>query len=128
MRFRMRSSTRRRPRIRVLGPALLLAGVLALIPGSAYAAYYPGVAHVDGYLSASGGCLMLREHDGRGYSVIGNVDGLLTGDHLRLEGRLVPDPGCGAPGIDLTEVQALLGDDYHPSTRYHHLHREPFLH
>jgi hypothetical protein len=117
---------RRRPRIRVLGPALLLAGVLALTPGTAYAAYYPGVAHADGYLTASGGCLMLREHDGRVYSVIGNVDGLLTGDHVRLEGRLVPDPGCGAPGFQATMVQALWGDDYHRTTLYDHLNGEPF--
>src|ERR1700680_401335 len=102
-RFRMISSIRRRrPRIRVLGPALLLAGVLALIPGTSYAAYYPGVAHADGYLAGSGGCLMLREHDGRVYSVIGTTDGLLNGDHVRLEGRLVPDPGCGAPGFAVT--------------------------
>src|ERR1700732_2953014 len=125
-RFRMISSTRRRPRIRVLGPALLFAGVLALIPGTSYAAYYPGVAHADGYLAASGGCLMLREHDGRVYSVIGNTDGLLNGDHVRLEGRLVPDPGCGAPGFQVSEVQALWGDDYHRSTRYDHLNGEPF--
>ena len=119
---------RRRTRIRVLGPALLLAGVLALIPGSAYAAYYPGVAHVDGYLTTSGGCLMLREHDGRVYSVIGSTDGLLTGDHVRLEGRLVPDPGCGAPGFMATMVQTLWGDDYHRITRYDHLNGEPFFH
>jgi len=121
------STRRRRPRIRVLGPALLFAGVLALVPGSAHAAYYPGVAHVDGYLSANGGCLMLREHDGRVYSVIGSTDGLLNGDHVRLEGRLVPDPGCGAPGFEVTQVQTLWGDDYHRSTRYDHLNGESFF-
>ena len=120
------STRRRRPCIRVLGPALLFAGVLALIPGTSYAAYYPGVAHADGFLAASGGCLMLREHDGRVYSVLANTDGLLNGDHVRLEGRLVPDPGCGAPGFQVNEVQTLWGDDYHRSTRYDHLNGEPF--
>src|SRR5260370_3200925 len=70
---------------------------------------------------------MVREHDGRVSSVIGNVDGLLTGDHVRLEGRLVPDPGCGAPGIQVTLVQTLWGDDYHRTTRYDHLNGEPFF-
>ena len=116
---------RRRSRFRVLGPALLFLGVLALTPGTSYAAY-PGVAHVDGYLSASGGCLMLREHDGRVYSVVGRTEGMLTGDHVRLEGRLVPDPGCGAPGFEVTLVQTLWGDDYHRTTRYDHLNGEPF--
>jgi hypothetical protein len=117
---------RRRSCFRVLGPALLFLGALALTPGTSYAAY-PGVAHVDGFLSANGGCLMLRDHDGRVYSVIGSTEGLYAGDHVRLEGRLAPDPGCSAPGFDVTLVQTLWGDERHRTTRYDHLDGEPFF-
>jgi hypothetical protein len=116
----------RRSLTRVLGPALLLAAGLALSSRDAYAAD-PGLAHVDGYLTANGGCLMLRQHDGRMVALVGDARGLLGGDHVRLEGRFSPDPGCGATGFDVALVQTLWGDDYHRTTRYDHLSGEPFL-
>jgi hypothetical protein len=109
-----------------LGPALLLAAGLTLPGRDAYAAD-PGVAHVDGYLSANGGCLMLRQHDGRMVALVGDARGLLAGDHVRLEGRFAPDPGCGAAGFDVALVQTLWGDDNHRTARYDHLNGEPFL-
>ena len=112
---------------RILGPALLLAaGLILATPGASAA--YPEITHVDGYLSASGGCLMLRQHDGRVMALRGAMRGLADGDHVRLEGRPAPDPGCGAPGFDVTVVQTLWADDYHRSTLYDHLNGESFPH
>jgi hypothetical protein len=110
---------------RVLGPALLLAGGLVLATPGVSAAY-PEITHVDGYLSANGGCLMLRQHDGRVVALRGSIRGLADGDHVRIEGRSAPDPGCGAPGFDVTTVQTLWSDDYHHSTYFDHLNGEPF--
>jgi len=76
--------------------------------------------------SANGECVMLRQHDGRMYSLRGDLDGLRSGDHARLEGRLAPDPGCGAPGFEVTMVQALWADDNHRNTYYDHRNGEPF--
>jgi hypothetical protein len=112
---------------RVLGPALLLAAGLALSSRGAAAAAYPDVAHVDGYLAANGGCLMLRQHDGRLLALAGDARGLLPGDHVRLEGRFASDPGCGATGFEVGLVQTLWGDDNHRTVRYDHLGGEPFL-
>jgi hypothetical protein len=110
---------------RILGPALLLAvGLILATPGSSAA--YPEIAHVDGYLSATGGCLMLRQHDGRVVALRGGTRGLADGDHVRLEGRPAPDPGCGAPGFDVVTVQTLWADDYHRSTYFDHLNGESF--
>lgn len=111
--------------LRILGPALLLVAGLTL-PGRDAYAVDPGVAHVDGYLSANGGCLMLRQHDGRMVALVGDARGLLAGDHVRLEGRFGPDPGCGAAGFDVALVQTLWGDDNHRTARYDHLNGEPF--
>jgi hypothetical protein len=123
----MRSSTtKRRSFIRVLGPALLLAAAGLVLPARGASAAYPEIAHVDGYLSANGGCLMLRQHDGSTLSVVGASTGLAGGDHVRVEGRLVPDPGCGAPGFEVTLVQTLWADDNHRTTYFDHLNGEPF--
>ena len=121
-------SSRRRSLFRLMGPALLLAAGLVLPLRAGFAAY-PDIIHVDGYLSASGaGCVMLREHDGRTYALRGETRGLLGGDHVRLEGRLAPDPGCGAPGFEVTRVQTLWSDDHHRSTYFDSLTGEPFQH
>jgi hypothetical protein len=124
----MRSSTlkRRRSLIRFLGPALLLLAAGLVLPARGAFAAYPAVAHVDGYLSANGGCMMLRQHDGATLSVVGSTAGLAGGDHVRLEGRLVPDPGCGAPGFEVMLVQTLWADDNHRTTYFDHLNGETF--
>jgi hypothetical protein len=118
---------RRRTLLQVLGPALLLAGALFLPGHGAYAQADPSVAHVDGYLSADGRCLMLRQHDGQVLALRGDTRGLASGDHVRLEGRFAADPGCGAAGFDLTLVQAIWGDDNHRTVYYDHLNGEPFV-
>ncbi len=115
----------RRSLIRALGPALLLAGSLTL-PARGVGAPYPSIAHLDGYLSASGDCVLLRRHDGRSYSLLGSLDGLRTGDHLLLEGRFAPDPGCGAPGFAVMTVQKLWADDNHRTAYFDSRNGEPF--
>jgi len=110
---------------RVLGPMLLLlTGGLFL--GTTSASAYPATSHVDGYLSSNGTCLMLQEHGGGVLALRGNVRGLTDGDHVRLEGRFAPDPGCGAPGFAVTMVQAIWGDDRHRTTYFDHLSGESF--
>ena len=74
-------------RIRTFGTALLMTAALSL-PGAARAAGDPSVLHVDGYVEM-GRCPTLREHDGKVYGLVGAVGGLRSGDHVRLEGRLV---------------------------------------
>lgn len=111
--------------IRVLGPALLLAGVLVL-PARGSATEYPTLTHLDGFLTANGDCVLLRQHDGRMNSLRGDLDGLRSGDHVRLEGRFAPDPGCGAPGFEVNMIQALWADDNHQNTYYDHRNGEPF--
>ncbi|HVT56956.1 MAG TPA: hypothetical protein VHR45_01035 [Thermoanaerobaculia bacterium] len=119
----MRLGMKRRPSlIGILAPALLLMAVLAF-PGDAYAA----IAHVDGYLSANGNCLMLRQHDGATMTLVGGINGLLNGDHVRLEGTFVGDPGCGAVGFNVGLVQTLWADDSHQSVYFDHLNGEPFV-
>jgi hypothetical protein len=111
--------------LRTMGPALLLAGTLGF-PTRGSALPYPSLAHLDGYLSASGNCVLLRQHDGRTYSLRGELDGLRSGDHVRLEGRFAPDPGCGAPGFGVTGVQELWADDNHRSAYFDIKNGEPF--
>lgn len=113
--------------LRTMGPALLLAGALGL-PGRGGAAPYPSLSHLDGYLSASGDCVMLRRHDGRTYSLRGDLDGLRGGDHVLLEGRFAPDPGCHAPGFAVTGVQKLWADDNHRTAYFDTQNGEPFAH
>jgi hypothetical protein len=102
--------------------ALLLAAVM-LIPAGAQ----PGdtsLAHVDGYVSISpdGRCMVLKQHDGSSVTLFGRRRGLLNNDHVRLEGRLVPDNRCGGQGgLEITLVQAIWADDNHKSTYYDHL-------
>ncbi|MBV8203090.1 MAG: hypothetical protein JOZ15_20945 [Acidobacteria bacterium] len=113
--------------LRTLAPALLLAGALAL-PARGFAAPYPDLAHLDGYLHASGEgeCVMLRQHDGRTYALRGELGGLRSGDHVRLAGRFAPDPGCGAPGFAVTAVLKLWADDNHRTAYFDDQNGEPF--
>ncbi|HVR07691.1 MAG TPA: hypothetical protein VMW75_06540 [Thermoanaerobaculia bacterium] len=118
----------RRSLFAALGPALLLAGA-SIFPASGAGMAYPSIAHLDGYLSApiaNGDCVMLRQHDGRTYSLRGNLEGLRSGDHVRLEGRFAPDPGCNAPGFSVLTVQELWADDNHRDASFDYRSGEPF--
>jgi hypothetical protein len=106
-------------------PAVLLASGFAIAAAAAHAADR-ATAHVDGYLLSRHGCLILRQHDGTRLSLVGGTAGLRDSDHVRLEGQFVPDPGCGAQGFAVSEVQTLWGDDNHRTTVYDHLSGEPF--
>ena len=99
----------------------LLGGPLA---GAAHAAGDTSMAHIDGYISISpdGRCVVLRQHDGSTYSVIGRWQGLLSKDHVRLEGHIGEGGHCGAQSsFELAEVQTVWGDDNHKTTFYDHL-------
>jgi hypothetical protein len=87
------------------------------------------LAHVDGYLSISpdGRCAVLKQHDGSLLTLVGRWRGLAANDHVRLEGRLVPDTRCGGQGgFDVTLVQAIWADDNHRTTYYDHLQNGTF--
>jgi hypothetical protein len=115
----MRNSSR--TLAKVFTPALLLTAMVAL-PGSARAAN-PNEFALDGYLSDSGGrCMVLRLHDGGSRLVTGNVDGLQSGDHVRLFGHLVNN-ACGyrTQAYEVDEVHTLWADDRHRSTYFDHL-------
>jgi hypothetical protein len=117
----------RQLRIRTLGTALLMTAALTL-PGAARAAGDPSVVHVDGYLTNQGNrCLILREHDGKTYGLVGAVGGLQTGDHVRLEGRFAGGGSCGGgTAVNVTDVQAIWADDNHRTTYYDHLQNGGF--
>jgi hypothetical protein len=115
------TATTPRSHIRHLAPALLVVASLALTAGRAHAA-----VTADGYLTHNGPCLILRQHDGDRYALVGDTRGLRPGDHIRLEGRVVPDPGCGAPGLEVAVVQSLWSDDQHRAMRYDRQRDEAF--
>jgi hypothetical protein len=117
----------RQLRTRTLGTALLLTAALTL-PGAARAAGDPSIVHVDGYLTDQGHrCLVLREHDGKIYGLVGAVGGLQTGDHVRLEGRFAGGSSCGGgTAVNVTDVQAIWADDNHRTTYYDHLQNGSF--
>lgn len=102
-----------------------LAALACLLPAAALAQHAdPGVAHVDGYVTVSpdGRCKVLKQHDGSLFSLFGHRRGLIANDHVRLEGRIVPDNRCGGQsGFEVTSVQAIWADDNHRSTYYDHL-------
>jgi hypothetical protein len=108
--------------LRGLPLALLALGVLA-VPGHAQPADR-SIAHVDGYVTVSpdGRCAVLKQHDGSLLTLDGAWRGLVPNDHVRLEGRFVPDTRCGGQGgFEVLAVQALWADDNHRSTYYDHL-------
>jgi len=113
---------------RLLARTLLMASlVIGLVVVAAAAAQPRGdvsLAHVDGYLSLSpdGRCMVLKQHDGSAYTLVGRWRGLVGSDHVRLEGRFVPETRCGGQGgFEVTDVQAIWADDNHRSTYYDHL-------
>jgi hypothetical protein len=105
---------------RSLARTLLLA---ALVLGAGLVAA-PAVAqptYVDGFVSLSpdGNCMFLRQHDGSTLTVVGRWYGLMANDHVRFEGRLVPDRFCGgAQGVEIASVQSLWSDEGHRNFYY----------
>jgi hypothetical protein len=98
-------------------------GGLAFPVHSAYAA-----DHVDGYLGWNGPCMMLQQHDGTRLSLGGDIRGLRSGDHVRLEGYAEPgNRRCGASTFNVSFVQTMWVDDSHHSTYFDHLNGSPFL-
>lgn len=104
----------------------LLAVLIAGAP-AAWGTADKSIVHTDGYLSISQPpearhpCIILRSHDGTQYGLSGRVVGLLSGDHVRIEGRMAPNR-CGVQGFDVTLVQTIWADDNHRTTYYDHLH------
>src|SRR4051812_48468794 len=93
----MKSSTSR-TFSKALAPALLLTAGLAL-PAATYAANDGGFA-TDGYVSndRNSDCMVLRQHDGSVRYITGNLDGLQSGDHVRVYGYSVSGDACGVRG------------------------------
>jgi hypothetical protein len=120
MDLRSRSLVRRALLVSTLAAAACLA-----LPAAALAQRGDtSLAHVDGYVTVSpdGRCKVLKQHDGSLFSLFGHRRGLIANDHVRLEGRIVPDNRCGGQsGFEVTGVQAIWADDNHRSTYYDHL-------
>jgi hypothetical protein len=108
---------------RFFAPAVLLTAGLAL-PVAARAANDGGMA-IDGYLSDSrnSNCVALQEHDGGTRYLTGAINGLQSGDHVRLYARSIDGSACNVRGnaYEVTEVLTLWGDDRHKTTYYDHL-------
>lgn len=86
------------------------------------------IFHIDGYLQGGRDCMLVRDHDGRIWSLVGNTYGLGDGEHVRLYGRIVDGGACGWEGtsFDIYEVRTVWADDRHRSTHYDHLYDGPF--
>jgi hypothetical protein len=104
---------------RILARTLLLAiaavGFLAASPPAAAAVY------IDGYVSGGpGNCVMVKDHDGRVYVLEGSSwRGVIGNDHVRLEGRLVPENRCGVQnGFEVSDVSTIWSDDAHRVISY----------
>jgi hypothetical protein len=67
--------------------------------------------------------MVLRQHDGSVRYITGDIDGLQSGDHVRLYGYSVSGSACDVRGnaYEVTQVQSLWGDDKHRTTYYDHL-------
>ena len=124
----MRSSSTR-TFSKALAPALLLTAGLAL-PAATYAANDGGFA-TDGYVSndRNSDCMVLRQHDGSVRYITGDLDGLQSGDHVRVYGYSVSGDACDVRGsaYEVTQVQTLWGDDKHKTTYYDHLRDGSFV-
>jgi hypothetical protein len=118
----MRTSSSRNT-AKFFAPALLLTAGLALPVSAARAANDGGMA-IDGYLSDSqnSNCIALREHDGGTRYLTGAINGLQSGDHVRLYARSIDGSACNVRGnaYEVTEVLTLWGDDRHKTTYYDH--------
>jgi len=118
----MRSSTSR-TFSKAFAPALLLSALTAALalPATTYAASDGGFA-TDGYVSndRNSDCMVLRQHDGSVRYITGDIDGLQSGDHVRVYGYSVSGSACDVRGsaYEVTQVQALWGDDRHKTTYF----------
>jgi len=118
-------------RFRSVGPALLAAtlAVMAITfrPPVVLAAGDPNVVHVDGYFTShERSCPELRDHQGKIYYLTGDIAGLRSGDHVRLEGRFADSRLCGGQAVDISVVQTIWGDDKHRTTYYDQLRNGAF--
>jgi hypothetical protein len=87
----------------------------------------PNIYHIDGYLVEDRGrCQVLRDHEGRVFSLVGGTRGLYEGDHVRLYGRNVYDDRCPGQGFEVHDVRTVWADPRHRQTYYDHLHDGPF--
>ena len=115
--------------LKAFAPALLLTTGLAL-PATSYAANDGGFA-TDGYVSndRNSDCMVLRQHDGSVRYITGDLDGLQSGDHVRVYGYSVGGDACGVRGsaYEVSQVQTLWGDDKHKTTYYDHLRDGSFV-
>lgn len=104
-------------RRRLANPLLLAALVLAFVAAAPAAAVY-----IDGYVTASpnGDCVLVRSHDGRVYALEGPASqGVIGNDHVRLEGRFVPETRCGVrDGFEVSDVATIWSDDAHHVVAY----------
>jgi hypothetical protein len=98
----------------------LLLGALVL----GFVAATPAVAavYVDGYVTTSpgGDCVLVRSHEGRTYVLEGSAwRGVIGNDHVRLEGRFVPERRCGVrDGFEVTDVSTIWSDGAHRVVSY----------
>jgi hypothetical protein len=79
------------------------------------------LVYIDGYVTMGGDgrCVLVKQHDGSTYYLRGGWVGLVGNDHVRLAGRFVPDPACGAPsGFEVTEVRTIWSDSEHHVISY----------
>jgi hypothetical protein len=101
---------------------ILLLGALVL----GFLAAAPAVAavYVDGYVSASpdGNCVLVRDHEGKVYVLEGGGwQGVIGNDHVRLEGRFIPERRCGVRnGFEVSNVATVWSDDAHGQVYYSH--------
>lgn len=123
----MKTSSRSSRYARFFAPALLLTAAAFVAPQARAAD--SGIA-MDGYLSnsQSRSCLALREHDGGTRYLTGNINGLQSGDHVRLYARPIDGSACNVRGnaYEVSEVLTLWGDDRHKTTYYDHLNNGSF--
>lgn len=80
---------------------------------------------VDGYLRAERHgdvrTLVLTDHSGERYVLVGGTRGLASGDHVRLLGRRTPGRRYARDAFAVTEVQAIWADDRHRTVYFDHL-------
>jgi hypothetical protein len=103
---------------RMLARPLLLG---ALVLGFVAATPAAAAVYIDGYVSArNADCVMLRGHEGRIYVLEGaGWRGVIGNDHVRLEGRFVPENRCGVrDGFEVTGVSTIWTDDAHRVISY----------
>jgi hypothetical protein len=103
---------------RMLARPLLLG---ALVLGFVAATPAAAAVYIDGYVTAGhGDCVLVKGHDGRVYVLEGSRwRGVIGNDHVRLEGRFVPENRCGVrDGFEVSDVSTIWTDDAHRVISY----------